>query len=156
MVFDDTYHCHKCKFLVMLWFSQNKGKTWIKDQQILFYQKYYFWKCLIQCTFWLSLVSPKRFSKSGLCIIFLLLHMLLCPTVCVSIFFPPKKLENFCITFDISSSKKWNPDKTFKNIMLSAALGAGWCHDVPKRCFSDSIKSRIKDNWLSRDIYRAH
>ena len=53
--------------------------------------------------------------------------------------FPPKTLQNFCITFDITSSKKWNPDKIFKNIMLSAALGAGWCHDVPKRCFSDRI-----------------
>ena len=37
-----------------------------------------------------SLVSPKTFSKSGLCIIFLLLRILLSRTLCVFISFPTK------------------------------------------------------------------
>ena len=35
-------------------------------------------------------------------------------------------------------------DKIFKNIKLSAALVAGWCHDVPKRCFSDQDGAVLK------------
>ena len=53
-------------------------------------------------------------------------------------------LQNFLIKFDITFSTKWNPDKIFKNIILSAVLGAGWCHGVLKRCFSGQDGAGLK------------
>ena len=92
-----------------------------------------------------SLVSLKTFSKSGLCIIFLILcvnsYVFNWAGLFVFFCFPPKTMQNFVIKFDITFSTKWNPDKIFKDIL---SAGAGWCHDLLKRCVSCENGAEVK------------
>ena len=92
-----------------------------------------------------SLVSPKTFSKSGLCIIFLILcvnsYVFNWAGLFVFLYLFLLKLQNLVIKIDISFSTKWNPDKIFKSIL---SAGAGWCHDVLKRSFSCKNRAEVK------------
>ena len=69
-----------------------------KNQQIVFYQKYYFGNISSSLHF-----SPKTLSWSGLCIIILILHMWLSPILCQgcqrawNIW---KNLEFHCVTWE--------------------------------------------------------
>ena len=119
-------HPDKFKFIVIFWFSKNKGKTWIRDQKIVSYQKYYIGNFLSKAYFGFTGFTQNIFLNLACVLSFTpkskLLRMWLSWTLCFNIF-PPKTRQNFLMKFDITFSTK------------------------PKW-------SGIKDNWPSHNIYR--
>ena len=82
---------NKCKFIVIFWFSKNKGKTWIRDQEIVSYQKYYIGNFLSKAYFGFTGFTQNIFLNLACVLSFTpkskLLRMWLSWTLCVLIFF---------------------------------------------------------------------